>query len=73
MSHAYLGEGEGLVLSPGKLATLLAKHYCYHLESGITFSSIANDSETNNSVCQAILTSFAKALNKKTFKNPCTP
>ena len=42
--------------------TLLAKHYCFRLKSGITFLSIANNSETNNSVCQAMLASFAKAL-----------
>ena len=39
--------------------TLLAKHYCFHLESGVTFLSIAIDSEANNSVCQAMLDSFA--------------
>ena len=41
--------------------TLEAKQYCFGLESGITFLSIANDSETNNSVSQAMLSSFAKA------------
>ena len=30
--------------------TLLAKHYCFHLESGATFLSIANDLEADNSV-----------------------
>ena len=29
---------------------LLAEHYCFHLESGVTFLFIANDSETDNSV-----------------------
>ena len=40
---------------------LLAKDYCFHLKSGVTPLTIANDSETNN-VCQAMLASFAKAL-----------
>ena len=35
--------------------TLLAKHYCFCLKSGVTFLSIANDLETNNSACQAVL------------------
>ena len=38
------------------------KHYRISLKSGVTFLSIANDSETNNCVCQAMLASFAKAL-----------
>ena len=37
--------------------TLLAKHYCFRLKSGVLF--IANNSETNDSVCQAMLASFA--------------
>ena len=44
-----------------KLATLLVKHCCFCLKSGFKFLSIANDSETNNSVCQAMLASFSKA------------
>ena len=39
----------------------LARHYRFRLESGVTFFSIANDSQINNSICQAILASFAKA------------
>ena len=35
--------------------TLLAKHYCFRLKSGVTSFTMANDSETNNSVCQAML------------------
>ena len=42
--------------------TLLAKHYCFPFKSGVTFLSIDNDSETNKSVCQAILASFARPL-----------
>ena len=42
--------------------TLLAKHYCFCLKSGVTFLSIANDSKTNKCFCQAILASFAMAL-----------
>ena len=43
---------------------LLAEHYCFHLESGVTFLSKANDSETDNSVCQSVLASFIKALDQ---------
>ena len=32
-------------------------------KSGMTFRSIASDSETSNSVCQAVLVGSAKALN----------
>ena len=35
-----------------------------NLKSAVTFLSVANDSETNNSVCQAMLASFTKALAK---------
>ena len=31
------------------------------VKSGFTFLSIANDSQTNNSVCHATLASFSKA------------
>ena len=41
--------------------TLLARNYCFHLKSGVNFLSIANDSETNNSVCQAMLASSSNA------------
>ena len=41
--------------------TWFAKNYCFRRKSGVTFLSIANDSETHNSVCQAMLASFAKA------------
>ena len=41
--------------------TLLAKRYCFNLKSDITSLFIANGSETNNSVCQVMLASFAKA------------
>ena len=34
----------------------------FRLKSGVTFLSIANDSETNHSVSQAMLDSFAKAF-----------
>ena len=34
----------------------------HRLKSDVTILSIANDSETNNSVCQAMLASFVKAL-----------
>ena len=44
-----------------KLATLLAKHYCFHLKSGVTFLLIANDLETNNNFCQSMLAIFANA------------
>ena len=44
-----------------KLATLLVKHYSFCLKSGFKVLSIANDSETNNSVCQSMLASFSKA------------
>ena len=37
------------------------------LKPGATFLSIANDSETNNSVGQAILTTFAKALKVRSY------
>ena len=43
--------------------TLIAKDCCqFPLKSGITFLSIANDSETNKSVCQAVLASFDRPL-----------
>ena len=41
---------------------LLAKH---RLKSGVIFLSTANDSETNNSVCQAMLASLANALKRR--------
>ena len=47
--------------------TLLAKHYCFHFRLGVTFLSITNDSETNNSICQTMLAGFAKALGE--FRN----
>ena len=45
--------------------TLLVKHHCFQLESGVMFMSIANDSETNNSVYQAMEASLAKALGQQ--------
>ena len=42
-------------------STLLAKHWCFHLKLGVTFLPIAYDLEANNSLCQAMLASFAKA------------
>ena len=42
--------------------TLLANHYCFHLKLGVAFLFTANDSETNNSVCQAVFVSFATAM-----------
>ena len=42
--------------------TLLAKHYCFRLKSGVVFFAFFNDSETNNSDGQALLANFGKAL-----------
>ena len=43
----------------------ITSQHCFRLKSGLAFLSIANDSETNNSMCQAMLASFAKALQNK--------
>ena len=45
----------------GNWPTLLAKHYCFHLKSGVTFLLIATDLETNNNFCQSMLAIFANA------------
>ena len=42
--------------------TLPAKHYCSRPNSNVCWLSIANDTETNNSVWQAMLAGFARPL-----------
>ena len=55
--------------------TLLAKHHCSRPNSNVRWLSIANATETNNSVWQAMLASFARPLRhpiKFTIVDPST-
>ena len=46
-----------------KICSLVSfKDCCFHIKSGVTSLSIADDSETNNIVCQAMLASFTNAV-----------
>ena len=51
-----------LLFRPEEMANTTCKTlHCFHVKSGVTFFSLANDSETNKNVCQVMLASFGNA------------
>ena len=62
MDRNKLSQKVLIFLRPGETGQQCLPNIIFPFKSGVTYLSTADDSETINSVCQAMLASFAKAF-----------